>query len=241
MCEGEFQILLSTHSTVFIDRTQIQNINEVAIEHGYSAIKKTKSVDDVFGALGLQNSDFLFFDKFIAIEGQTDYELIPYLYKLKYGRSLVEDGIQIINLKGEAQYENNKDILEKILMDFTKPQGKVFYVFDNDTGKTGSGIFTLGTYDLEDAISNDVWIKFVKNTVGIDITDETINLEVRGKMQNLQGKKFYDLLKGYITINNPGVYLPSKGVESGSALSKVFSNASEIPAGIENVFIALNS
>lgn len=241
MCAGEFQILLSTHSTVFIDRTQIQNINEVVVDNGYSFIKKTNNVDDVFNALGLQNSDFLFFDKFIAIEGQTDYELIPHLYKLKYGRSLVEDGIQIINLKGQAQYENNKDILEKILLDFTKPKDKVFYLFDNDTGKTGYNIFTVGTYDLEDAISNEIWIKFVKLTTEINITSSTIDTEVRAKMQNSQSHKFYDLLRAYITINNSGIYLPNKGVESGSYLARVFLNVSEIPLNINILFEALNS
>jgi predicted ATP-dependent endonuclease of OLD family len=238
MCKNEFQILLSTHSTVFIDRTKINNINKVVLNNGYSVINKTDSVDDIFDCLGLQNSDFLFFDKFLAVEGSTEYELIPKLYKLKFGKTLIEDGIQLINLKGKSRCKNHKQILEDILSKFQKTDDKIYYLFDTDTGITSTtNICTLGTYDIEDLIPNNIWIKFVKDNCGIDITDLILNDEIRAKLANEPNKKFYKLLRDYVASNVvDNKYLPSKGSDSGSLLAECFTSKDEIPTSINDFF-----
>lgn len=242
MCKSEFQILVCTHSTVFIDRTKLKNINKVLLEDGYSVINKVDSVDDIFDCLGLQNSDFLFFDKFLAVEGPTEYELIPKLYKLKFGRTLVEDGIQIINLKGKAQCSNHKTILENILTDFQKTDDKIFYLFDNDTGITGANICTVGTYDLEDSIPDSIWINFVQDNCEIILTEQIIKDEIRDKLANEQHKKFYKLLEAYVAHNVvDNKWLPSKGIESGSLLAKCFTDSVDIPDTISSFFDQINS
>lgn len=243
MCEGEFQVLLSTHSTVFIDRTRINNINKVVLDNGYSVINKTNSIDDIFYCLGLQNSDFLFFDKFFAVEGPTEYELIPKLYKLKFGKTLIEDGIQLINLKGKTQCKNHKQILEDILSKFQKTDNKIYYLFDADTGVTnGSNICTAGTYDIEDSIPNNIWIKFVKDNCGIDITESILNDEIRGKLENNPNRKFYKLLRDYVATNlDNDKYLPSKGIDSGSLLAECFKSKDEIPDCVSTFFDIINT
>lgn len=242
MCEGEFQVLLSTHSTVFIDRARINNINKVVLDNGYSVINKTDSIDDIFDCLGLQNSYFLFFDKFFAVEGPTEYELIPKLYKLKFGKTLSEDGIQLINLKGKSQCKNHKQILEDILSKFQKTDDKIYYLFDADTGiANGSNICTAGTYDIEDSIPNNIWIKFVKDNCGIDITESILNDEIRAKLENNPDKKFYKLLKDYVANNLVDhKYLPSKGIDSGSLLAGCFTNKDEIPGCVNTFFDSIN-
>lgn len=239
MCSNEFQILLSTHSTIFIDRTKINDVKQVTLESGYSTFYKSDSSTDLFNCLGIKNSDFLFFDKFLAVEGFTEYDLIPHLYQLKYFKSLLNDGIQIINLKGEAQYINNKSILENILSDFQKTSDKVFYLFDNDTGLSGDNIFTSGIYDIEDSIKNSIWIEFIKDNCNVDITDDILNNEIRNKLENKKDKKFYKLLGDYVAINYDK-YLPSKS-ESGQLLSKYFKEIKDIPEQINNLFNVLNS
>ena len=242
MCANEFQILLSTHSTVFIDRTKISEVNQVILDAGYSTIYKSTSVEDLFSCLGVKNSDFLFFDKFLAVEGYTEYELIPELYKLKYGRSLFEDGIQLINLKGKDQSKNNKQILDDILTDFQKTNNKTFYLFDSDTGVLGDNIFVSGTYDLEDSISNEVWIRFVKDNCEINITEDFLDKKIRMKMENSRNKKFYKLLSDYVAENvKHGKYLPTKGYDSGYLLAKCFKDPNNIPLQIDNLFDKLNS
>ncbi len=235
--------MLSTHSTVFIDRTRINNINKVVLNNGYSTIKKTNSVDDIFNCLGLQNSDFLFFDKFLAVEGSTEFELIPTLYKLKFGKTLMDDGIQLINLRGKSQCKNNRLILENILSEFQKTEDKIFYLFDGDTGITKeANICTVGINDIEDSIPNNVWIKFVKDNCDIDITEQILNKEVREKLASDSQKKFYKLLEAYVARNVVNEkFLPSKGSESGSMLAKCFIGKEEIPRNISIFFDSLIS
>lgn len=243
MCENEFQILLSTHSTVFIDRTKINKINKVVLSGGYSVINKTDSIDDIFDCLGLQNSDFLFFDKFLAVEGPTEYELIPKLYKLKFDKTLIEDGIQLINLKGEKQCKNYKQILEDLLSKFQKTDDKIYYLFDTDTGITSTtNICTLGIYDIEDLIPNNIWIKFVKDNCDIDITESILNDEIRAKLTGEPSKKFYKLLRDYVASNVVNdKYLPSKGSDSGSLLANCFTNKDEIPECVNTFFDSISA
>ena len=242
MCLSEFQILLSTHSTIFVDRTKIKDINQVVLSDGYSEINQSESVDDLFDCLGIKNSDFLFFDKFLAVEGATEYELIPRLYKLKYERTLNDDGIQIIDLKGKDQAVNNKDILEGLLDGFQKIDSRVFYLFDNDAGIMGSNVFNIGTYDLEDAISNDIWINFIKINCGINLTEEILNIKIRNNLQDSSQKKFHKLLMDYVAKNVvEGKYLPSKGCNLGRLIADCIVCVEKIPKKIDDVFNALNS
>lgn len=242
MCKKEFQILLSTHSTVFIDRAKIRNVNQISLREGYTVIDNSIEVEDIFDCLGIQNSDFLFFDKFLAVEGPTEYELIPYLYKLKNGRSLFEDGIQVVNLKGKSQCKNNKEILESILHTFQKVNDKIYYLFDNDTGIVASDkIFLSGTYDLEDSISNKIWINFVKNNCNMDITDQILNDEIRSKLENKQDKKFHKLLSGYVSSKvGDEMYLPSKS-DCGNLLTQCIIDVADIPEQINDLFTVLKS
>ncbi|MHB8871215.1 MAG: AAA family ATPase [Candidatus Doudnabacteria bacterium] len=243
MCEKEFQVLLSTHSTVFIDRTRINNINKVILNNGYSVINKTDSIDDIFDCLGLQNSDFLFFDKFLAVEGPTEYELIPKLYKLKFGKTLIEDGIQLINLKGKSQCKNHKQILEDILSKFQKTDDKIYYLFDADTEiASGTNVCAVGINDIEDSIPNNIWIKFVKDNCDIDLTTQIIDDEIRAKLTREPQKKFYKLLRDYVASNVvDDKYLPSKGSDSGSILAGYFISKEEIPESIGAFFDCINS
>lgn len=241
MCMTEYQILLSTHSTVFIDRTRISDVNQVVLENGYSAINKSDDAGDLFSCLGIKNSDFLFFNKFLAVEGYTEFELVPHLYKLFFKKTLLDDSIQIINLKGKSKCNSNKTILENILSSFQKSTDVIFYLFDNDTGiLPGGKIFTSGTYDLEDSISNNIWIKFVKGNCGLDITDKIINDEIRAKLENKNDKKFYELLKNYITKNvQGGRYLPRKS-DLGILLKEYIVDIEDIPIQVINLFNELN-
>jgi len=241
MCKNEFQVLLSTHSTIFIDRTKIDTINKVVLQDGYSKINKIKDVDDIFGCLGLQNSDFLFFNKFLAVEGPTEYELIPRLYKLKFNRSLIEDGIQMINLKGKPQAKNYKNILEDIFVKFQKTEDKIFYLFDSDTDvEAKDNIYTVGKYDLEDSISNYIWIKFIEKRCELRMDDNILD-NIRSKMKNNSQDKFYNLVRSYVANKGKSdKYLPKKGAESGFLLAECFDKIEEIPEELNKLFDDIN-
>lgn len=238
MCSNEFQILLSTHSTIFVDRANIQNVSKVNLLDGYSMISKAKTTDDIFDSLGIKNSDFLFYDKFLAVEGETEFSLVPSLYKLKNGKTLIEDGIQIINLKGASQKANNKRILESILTDFKNNTDCIYYLLDNDASAPANNTFLQGTYDLEDSIENEVWIEFIKNEYDLDVDSKTLDSEIRANLSNTQRTKFAPLLKSYLRTLNPSIEL-DKGIGLGDKLSTYITDTKYIPKSINDLFEAI--
>lgn len=58
------QSVISTHSTVFIDRSKLKSINKVDLTGGYTEFSKCSTVDDIYQSLQIKNSDFLFYDRF---------------------------------------------------------------------------------------------------------------------------------------------------------------------------------
>lgn len=240
MCENEFQVLLSTHSTVFVDRTNIGNVTKVNLQDGYTHLSKVKTIEDIHESIGLKNSDFLFYDKFFAVEGETEFSLIPQLYKLKYKKTLIQDSIQIINLKGAKQKANNRRILEEILSEFKKTNDCVFYLLDKDTSGLATNTFLQGIYDLEDSIPNEIWITFIKTEFNIDVTSETIDIEIRSKLSNTQGTKFTPLLRTYLRTLDSSIEL-HKGLELGEKLATHFIDSRQIPEAITNAFDAMNT
>lgn len=171
------QTLISTHSTIFIDKSKLKTIKSVSLKaSAYSEFNDCTSVDEVFEALELRNSDFLFYDKFLVIEGDTEQYLIPELYTLYTGSSLKDDNIQLINLTGKNKWLEGKKALENVLKDFKKSSDYVVYLFDADMKKElgENGItdkfFFAGKQDIEDSISTNVWVDVVAEKTDNKIT-----------------------------------------------------------------------
>jgi putative ATP-dependent endonuclease of OLD family len=83
------QTLISTHSTVFIDRANFSNILRFELEDGFSKSSSCAAVADIHEALQIRNSDFLFYDRFVVVEGSTEEILFPHLFKLYANESLI--------------------------------------------------------------------------------------------------------------------------------------------------------
>lgn len=168
---GNIQTLISTHSTVFIDRAKVETIKRIELKNGYSSISKCDSITKIYDALQIRNSDFLFFDKFLVVEGDTEEFLFPMIYQGLHNESLIEAGIQIINLGGKNKRAENRRILNNILVDFNKRDNQVYYVFDNDvsfgdlTKKELNEInpILLGKQDFEDSFSSEFWHRIITN------------------------------------------------------------------------------
>jgi predicted ATP-dependent endonuclease of OLD family len=100
-----FQILISTHSTTFVDSSNISNIINFNKVENYTRVGNFKNIKDIHHSLGLRNSDFLFHDKFIFVEGKTEKALIPRLYKLYMGKYLGDDHIHLVELGGSGNFK----------------------------------------------------------------------------------------------------------------------------------------
>ena len=67
-----FQVIVSTHSTIFVNASKLEDINTYRINNNYTQVGTIGDVEDIFDSLGVMNSDFLFFNKFLIVEGNTE-------------------------------------------------------------------------------------------------------------------------------------------------------------------------
>jgi putative ATP-dependent endonuclease of OLD family len=239
LAQSEYQILVGTHSTIFVDRLNIRRIKRITLTDGYSTVLKCTSVDDVHAALVVQNSDILFFNKFVAVEGPTEAILLPHLYKTYVGSTLEEHGIKLISLGGSGEYEHNKDILERLLGDFKKAESIVHYVLDADTEKTGPNIHLLGVCDLDDLIPNPQWQRLVSEQCGLTLSDADLNSIRRQLKLDSKDHKFHKLLSDKIAgCQKRTNYLPSKP-DCARHLRSYIAKKDDVPIGFRNILSAI--
>jgi hypothetical protein len=109
--DSHIQVVLCTHSLTMIDRAPAKDINLLRIENGCTAIEKLETdgdneVEEFLGELAQQlgiTNTVMFYERcFVLIEGETEEYALPIIYRNLFGRSLLEDGIRLINLKGNG-------------------------------------------------------------------------------------------------------------------------------------------
>jgi len=259
--ESNVQTLISTHSTVFIDKSKLKTIRNVTLkEDSYSEYFECTSIDEIFDSLELRNSDFLFYDRFLVIEGDTEAFLIPSLFKKFIGRSLEDENIQLVNLTGKNKWLEGKGALEKVLKGFKKSFEYVIYLFDNDMsfelgdkGRTDKMYF-VGKQDIEDSIQNDVWIKFVKEASGgtVELTIDEVQALKDSVPENFAAKKeqkFYNrlekLVRQKLSKNNleqvTWSVLPAKGNELAQLLLNKIDSIDQFSVKIMDAFTKLSN
>lgn len=259
---GNVQTFLGTHSTIFIDKSASSNIASVSKdENGYSILSKCEDVESIYDSLGVKNSDFLFFDKFLIVEGDTEQFLIPTLYKIYTGKSIIDDNIQIINIGGKDRWREAKQLLSKIMSDFKKSDSCTIILFDNDMSHSMDAVditdkvFFVGKQDIEDSISSAVWVdiintfyedhNFAVEQQFIEMVQEKV---VAGKDVQ-SNNKFFKLLESELRKKwvddfddeTPFIKLPSKGKESADFILAAITTTDKIPVRITEAFDKLNT
>lgn len=253
---GNVQSIISTHSTIFIDKSNLNNIRSVRQNHtGYTEINSCKDTDYIYSSLNIKNSDFLFYNKFLIVEGDTERFLIPKLYEVHTKRTLLNDNIQLINIQGKNKWTQNKSIIDKVMCGFQKTEDKIVYLFDNDMsfelGESAilKNMFFVGHQDIEDSIKNDIWLELLNDYFKdkLSFTYEEIKAwkETVGNGKNCGShEKFYSiLLKGikekcimeevdYESL----IKMPTKGAESSDLLIKFIKDSNDIPEKIIEAF-----
>ncbi len=252
------ETVVSTHSTVFIDKAKLSAIKIVSQDDCYTRHSNCHSIDEIFHSLELRNSDFLFYDKFLVVEGDTEEYLIPALYKIYSGNNLLEDNVQLVSLKGASKWTEQKKIFESVLDGFKKPLDQVVYLFDHDQifeiGEQAATInqFFVGNQDIEDAIDSEIWINVVeKYTEGKIVLEKSVieqmkeNISDKNKIPSHE--KFVPSLKKLIRatymasgIEIHGNVLPAKGKDLVNLIIEQIKQRDEIPIRIIECFEYLN-
>jgi hypothetical protein len=84
-------------------------------------------------AVGLTNSALLYERAFLVFEGPSEEAALPVLYRLLFDRTVVEDGIVLVNLAGRGGWRTVLDVL------FRNRRSLLHMVLDEDCRGTGAG------------------------------------------------------------------------------------------------------
>lgn len=110
------QSIVSTHSVTLIDRAPIESIRLIKVKD--ENVREVEFFDASIGddvipfmssigySVGISNSLVLYEKAFLVVEGASEENALPILYKyLHDGRSFLEDGIVLINLFGHSSWK----------------------------------------------------------------------------------------------------------------------------------------
>ncbi|GGF01663.1 Predicted ATP-dependent endonuclease of the OLD family, contains P-loop ATPase and TOPRIM domains [Chishuiella changwenlii] len=261
LSRGNVQTLISTHSTIFIDKANTNDIlNTYKLESGYTNLSSCEDVESIFDSLKVKNSDFLFHDKFLIVEGDTEQYLIPALYKIYTGKTFIEDNIQLINIEGKDKWRLNKEVLRAITQGFNKIENSMILLFDNDMSfqmdaidKT-ENVFFVGKQDIEDSIAIGLWTEIVNQFYDetLIINDSFIQtiFDSIPEGDNVQSnKKFFKKLSYALKTKwqedgndiDSFISIPDKGNESAEFILNVINHQEHIPVKIKEAFDKLIS
>ena len=256
LSESNVQTLISTHSTIFIDKAKTNDIYNVFKDDlGYTNLSFCEDIESIYNSLKVKNSDFLFHDKFIIVEGDTEQFLIPKLYEIYTGRTFMEDNIQLINIEGKDKWRMNKGILNSITEGFKKIDNSMILLFDNDMSyqldsvdKT-ENVFFVGIQDIEDSIDSNLWVEIINHYYeGILVIDINFINQIKESIpigtDVPNNKKFFkkleaSLRKKWIEDGNDVdefITIPTKGEESANFILEKLVNKDLIPEQIKRAF-----
>lgn len=246
------QAILCTHSLAMIDRAPSQNIRKLSLDDdGCTQVEKLITNDDpeienfllgLARELGITNSIMFYERCFVLIEGETEENALPILYKKVYGRSLIEDGIRVINVRGNGAVKEFLKILSTNRQKFTL----VFIDSDsrgNPSAKLRPEIFReaqfgeeflreqvvyVGEQEFEDIFSNRC-ISTCLNTHWPKANGAWEDEEI----QSLRGeKKFSDAIKKTVYANiDPDTGWQWSKPEFGKIVSE-FIDKNDVPSDI---------
>lgn len=105
---SRLQAVVCTHAMTLVDRAPAESINLIRVAPDglrrveYLEGSQDAEVRDFLGSVGrtvgVSNSALFYERAFIVVEGESEENAIPFLYKAMHGRSMAEDGIVLLNL-----------------------------------------------------------------------------------------------------------------------------------------------
>lgn len=195
----------------------------------------------------------MFYEKcFMLVEGDTEGNALPALYRSLYGRSMLEDGIRLINTRSNGAVKEflrllsrNRQKLTVIFVDAdTKyPQaGKTAKLTEGTLRQAGFGpefiaerLRYVGVREFEDAFSDECLAKALQK--GYPRKDAPWQIEhIQALRQNVN-KKFSDELKRVVFESTQDNLENKWGKpEFGKHLGQVCKTPDEIPQAVHELF-----
>lgn len=133
---SNIQSIICTHALTMIDRAPAKCINHVIKTNDKSRINFLTADNDndiaeflnqISEVSGFTNSNIFYEKCFLLVEGEGEENALPIMYKKCTDRSLIEDGVILINLQTNGQWSNALKFLNK-----NKKESTVLFL-DSDT------------------------------------------------------------------------------------------------------------
>nr|QNO56740.1 DNA replication and repair protein RecF [Methanosarcinales archaeon ANME-1 ERB7] len=180
------QILITTHSPVFVDKADLGSTWIVRMENNKTKairIKEEGDLNNIFFELGYKPSDVLFADKILLVEGWTEKEVLPILAQ-KLGYNLLKEGISIFPTRGKeqgkyhlkmwAEITKNTQVPIFMLLDKNAKTEKEKILEERLTDEDHVHLWSKG--DMEDYYPSEILssaaIEVIENEYEIKLTDD---------------------------------------------------------------------
>lgn len=242
------QIVVCTHSLNLINRVPITNINHYCLDDDYCTRVTTLQsddpatleyfIDEIGKNMGLENS-LMFHERcFLVVEGPSEMNALPPLFRVWHedGLTPTSAGIRLLNgqnnvgARNFAKFlnDNNRNVVFVLDSDSqTDPTGRVFS--EESLRRAGFDIdrhvFFVGDREFEDAFSDSLWAR-VGNTRWPREDGRPWQPDDFAALRSKE-KKFSDSLCASFRASKP---------EIAYELAKCVDNPLEIPAQIQRCF-----
>lgn len=246
------QAILCTHSPPMINRVPAQDIRLLRLCNGCTQVRQLETGGDPdveaflcesARELGITNT-LMFYERcFILIEGETEENVLPILYRKVYGHSLLEDGIRLINVKGNGAAKeflrllrHNRQELTIVFLDSDAQEDRSAALtertlhdagFDDDF--VNARVIYIGEQEFEDAFSSLAIVRCLQ--------DKWPKLEGKWVVEEIealrqQDKKFSAALRKLVwEATECGLRKPVFGKELARCC-----RADEIPEAVRDLF-----
>jgi hypothetical protein len=252
-CSGKnVRMVVATHSLNLIDRVDIADVVHLRLEGGATRVERLIDSDHesieayltgVSEAMGLRNSVLLHERFFLGVEGPTELQAVPVLFRLATGMSLQSAGIALIAgnsndgaLRVVEFLKTHGRRMAFLLVDADSAENKVFHpdrlrragVDDND-------IHFVGNREIEDLFSDEQWsstanAKWPRVDGAEWIPDNFAELRVAGSKFSQGVEEMVRSQSEAAPSGKPG-YL--------AALAQHLSSVNDLPADLVQLFRAL--
>lgn len=270
--DAPVQTVVCTHSVTLVDQAPTECINLIRVgaagERSVEFLRTGESepdsrirafFTDVANNLGVSNTALFYERAFLVVEGETEEAAIPCLYQRLFHRSLLQDGIVLVNLQGCGAWKTTLTFLGRHRQPLT------VMVLDTDCTAVNASAritrevleqlgypathmeeqcFFLGQKEFEDAFSDDVILRALNQTFPKETGDPwraTDLAPLREAGHRGTGKFSEDFQKLVKRTCLPAKRNEVRKPQLGQALAGACDDQAAVPAELLRAFVKLRS
>jgi putative ATP-dependent endonuclease of OLD family len=177
------QVLIATHSTLFVDVADLQSVWLVTKRNSESIIKRAEGPEElkaILYDLGVRPSDIFFANGIIFVEGETEKSFFSQVAK-KMGIDTQKFGLSIIPTYGKNRGRYHLDVWIEAAKSANIP---FFMIFDKDAEeeskkfvnggvlKPNDNLFILKKGSIEDYYPEETMLNGLGKILGVEFTSE---------------------------------------------------------------------